>query len=54
MECNTVGELREFLKRFPDDKPLILDIKGNTYPVVIDNWDEADDCDTDYPVAIFT
>ena len=36
--CNTVGELREALKNYPDDKPLIIDFDGNTYPVIVYDW----------------
>ena len=52
VECQTVGELRKALDRWPDDKPLILDDDGNTYPVTITEWAEAEANDLDWPAAI--
>ena len=49
----TVGELKELLKKFPDDKPLIIDDgDGNTSTVEIYNWAEEPDDDCDWPLAI--
>ena len=48
----TVGQLRELLKRFPDDKPLIMDSDGNTWPPLFYNWADAENGDTEWPLAI--
>lgn len=51
--CNTVGELRKALENWSDNKALILDIDGNTYPVFIYEWyEEMEATDLDWPVAI--
>lgn len=49
----TVGQLRELLKRFPDDKPVIRDEEGNTWSPEFYNWaDNKDDDDCDWPIGI--
>lgn len=49
---NTVGELKELLKQFPDDKPIIMDDEGNTWPPEFYNWAEKEDDDTNWPISI--
>lgn len=53
MEITTVGELREFLKHYPDNKPIILDSAGNTYNIEIREWADGHEKDTNWPVAVF-
>lgn len=50
--CITIGQLRSALSRWPDKKPLILDLQGNSSNVIIEDWaNEAPD-NLDWPVAI--
>ena len=48
----TVGQLKKLLDRFPDDKPIIMDSDGNTWPPIFYNWSGSEDNDTDWPLAI--
>jgi hypothetical protein len=53
-KCYTVGDMVEYLSKFPVDKPLIIDDNGDTYEVPIGVWDENhEDKDVTSPVAIF-
>ena len=47
-----MGELKELLKQFPDDKPIIMDDEGNTWPPEFYNWAEKEDDDTNWPISI--
>jgi hypothetical protein len=50
----TVGELVEYLKGFPQDKPIIMDCDGDTGPVIVDVWDDNHDKDdVESPLAVF-
>jgi hypothetical protein len=49
---NNVGELKELLKMFPDDKPIICDFEGNTWSPIFYNWAESEDNDITMPLAI--
>jgi hypothetical protein len=51
--CRTVGELKKALESWPDEKPLIVDVDGNTQPVEIMDWAEEPAKDLNWPVAIF-
>ena len=46
---NTVGELKELLKKFPDDKPIIIDENGNTRPPQFYDWAGEGD---EWPIGI--
>ena len=48
----TVGQLRKLLEKFPDDKPIIMDSEGNTWPPVFYNWADSADGDTEWPLGI--
>jgi hypothetical protein len=48
----TVGQLRELLEKFPDDKPLIIDDEGNTRPPEFYNWAEEEDSNINWPLGI--
>ena len=51
--CETVGELREALKHWPDAKPLIIDVDGSTYSVRVYNWiNHSEANDLNWPAAI--
>ena len=54
MELHTVGDLVKHLSQFDADRPLIVDIDGNTFPPDTEDinlWDETAD---DSPIAILT
>lgn len=50
--CNTVGELKAALENWPDDKPLIIDDEGSTYPAMIRDWSDNPAEDLKSPVII--
>lgn len=47
-----VGELKELLRLFPDNKPIICDLDGNTWNPVFYNWADSNDNDITMPLAI--
>lgn len=49
---SSVGELKELLKQFPEDKPIIMDEEGNTWMPEFYNWADSEDSDTDWPIGI--
>jgi len=52
IKCNTVGELREALKHWPNEKSILIDSDGNTYPVEVYEWSDVEPADLDWPAAI--
>ena len=50
--CETVGELRKAIMQWPDEKPLLLDCDGNTFPVEIYEWADKEPEDLGWPAAI--
>lgn len=55
MLISTVGDLRNALKKYPDNKPIIVNVDGNTYPVSIVDWYDPSSSigpDTDWPISI--
>lgn len=50
--ANTVGQLIDILSKYPKDKPIILDIDGNTGVVKVYNWTDAPIDDLNWPIAI--
>lgn len=49
---NTVGELRELLKQFPDEKPIIYNDGEDTLIVEVYNWADSSNEDCEWPLAI--
>lgn len=51
--CNTVGELKKCLEQWPDEKPILVDVNGDTFPVMVYDWADSEDKNSlDWPVAI--
>ena len=50
--CQTIGELKAAISHWPDDKPLIYDIEGNTGPLTIEDWSDEPPANLDWPVAV--
>jgi hypothetical protein len=48
----TVGQLRKLLEKFPDDKALVIDDEGNTWPPEFYNWAEEEDSNENWPLGI--
>lgn len=49
---STVGELKELLEKYPNDKPLICDCDGNTWNPEFYNWADGENEDITEPLAI--
>jgi len=52
VKIETVGELKKLLEQFPDNKPLLIDDDGNTWPPEFYNWADAKNDDCNWPIAI--
>lgn len=50
--CESVKELKLALNSWPDDKPLIFDVDGNTMPLIIEDWADEDSSSLNWPVAV--
>ena len=53
IKCNTIGELKQALNNWPDDKLIIYDEDGDTFGIGIEDWSDEPANDINWPVNIF-